>query len=227
MGRAIVLGLASDGFELALHFHRSRDEIDRLIGQIDGLGGRAIAYPADLALRGGAGKLAESVLADFGRCDLLVNNASSWPRTPIDSLTEEDFDETIAVNLRAPFLLAVACGRAMRSHGGGLIVNMLDWSIDRPYPDFIPYGIAKAGLAAATRGLARALAPEVRVNAIAPGTVLLPEGIVPERAEAIRRAIPLGRVGAPEDVLGAIRYLVDAPYVTGAILTVDGGRSLR
>ena len=115
----------------------------------------------------------------------------------------------------------------MKRQGSGLIVNMLDWSIDRPYPDYLPYGIAKAGLCAATRGLARALAPEVRVNGIAPGTVLLPDGMEEARAEAIRKAIPLGRTGEPADIAEAVVYLLGAEYATGTILTIDGGRSLR
>lgn len=227
VGRAIALGLAADGFDLALHYNRSREEVDSLARAVESSGRRAVVFFADLSKGDGPAILSDSVLEAFGRCDLLINNASSWPRTPIDSLSEADFDEALAVNLRSPFLLAVAIARGMRRHGCGLIVNILDWSIERPYPDFIPYGIAKAGLAAATRGLARALAPEVRVNAVAPGTVLLPEGIAPESAEAIRRAIPLGRIGEPGDIVGAIRYLLGAPYVTGTILTVDGGRSLR
>lgn len=227
VGRAIALGLAADGFDLALHYNRSQEEIDSLTRAIGEAGRRAVAISADLSQPDGPGRLSAAALEAFGQCDLLVNNASSWPRTPIDDLTETEFDATLAVNLRAPFLLAVTIARGMRTQGSGLILNLLDWSIERPYPDFIPYGIAKAGLAAATRGLARALAPQIRVNAIAPGTVLLPEGIDPEHAEAIRRAIPMGRVGEPGDIVGAIRYLIDAPYITGAILTVDGGRSLR
>ncbi len=227
VGRTIALRLAAEGMVVAVHANSSSRAAEMLVAEIRSAGGAARAYDFDLAGSEQAEALARAVLADYPQVDLLVNNASTWPRTPIASLTPEEFDRTLAVNLRSPFLLALALGREMKRSGSGLIVNMLDWSIDRPYPDYVPYGIAKAGLWAATRGLARALAPEVRVNGVAPGTVLLPQGIDEGRAEAIRRAIPMGRVGDPDDIADAIVYLLGAEYATGTILTVDGGRSLR
>jgi pteridine reductase len=212
---------------VAVHANSSSRAAETLVAEIRSAGGAARVYAFDLAGPEQAEALAHAVLADHAQVDLLVNNAATWPRTPIASLTPEEFDRILAVNLRSPFLLALALGREMKRRGSGLIVNMLDWSIDRPYPDYVPYGVAKAGLWAATRGLARALAPEVRVNGVAPGTVLLPEGIDEGRAEAIRRAIPMGRVGNPGDIADAIVYLLGAEYATGTILTVDGGRSLR
>jgi pteridine reductase len=227
VGREIALRLADEGISVAVHANSSSRAAEALVEEIRGAGGTAKAYTFDLAEPNGAESLARAVLRDDPRIDLLVNNASTWARTPIADLDAEQFDRTLAVNLRSPFLLAAELGLAMKRRGAGLIVNMLDWSVDRPYPEYVPYGIAKAGLLAATRGLARALAPEVRVNGVAPGTVLLPEGIEDDRAEAIRRAIPLGHVGDPIDVSNAVIYLLGAEYVTGTILTVDGGRSLR
>jgi pteridine reductase len=150
-----------------------------------------------------------------------------WEATPLATLSAEEVDRALAINLRSPFLLAVRLGRAMKEAGEGVIINVLDWSVDRPYADYLPYGIAKAGLAAATRGLARGLAPEVRVNGVAPGAVLLPEGIDHKEADTIRRAIPLQRIGQPSDVAEAVVYLALAEYVSGTILTIDGGRSVR
>lgn len=227
VGREIALRLAGAGMSVAVHANTSSRAAQALVEEIRGAGGNARAYTFDLATPDGAESLARAVLRDEARIDLLVNNASTWARTPLADLDAEQFDRTIAVNLRSPFLLATKLGLEMKRRGGGLIVNMLDWSVDRPYPDYVPYGVAKAGLLAATRGLARALAPEVRVNGVAPGTVLLPEGMDEDRAEAIRKAIPLGRVGNPLDVADAVIYLLGADYVTGTILTVDGGRSLR
>lgn len=227
VGRAIALRLAREGMAVAIHYHRSRDEAESLLREIVDAGGVARAFAADLAAPGGPAELARSVLSSFGRVHLLVNSASIWLRTPVLALDPEEFDRTVAVNLRSPFLLAALLGRSMKENGEGLIVNVLDWSIDRPYPDYIPYGITKAGLAAATRGLARALAPEVRVNAVAPGAVLLPEGTDAEEAEAARRATALRRIGDPADVAEAVVYFLRAPFTTGATLVVDGGRSLR
>jgi len=227
VGRQIALRLAEAGMAIAAHYHTSRSGAASLVEAVRSRGGVARAYGVDLGEADGVEHLASAALRDFGGIDLLVNSAAAWPRTPVASLTPGDFDRVLAIDLRAPFLLSVRIGRAMKEKGRGQIINLLDWSLERPYPDYLPYGIAKAGLAAATRGLARALAPEVRVNAVAPGPVLLPEGMEAERSERIRRAIPLGRIGKADDVADAILYLIQASYATGSILTIDGGRSLR
>ncbi|MBD3162603.1 MAG: SDR family oxidoreductase [Candidatus Eisenbacteria bacterium] len=226
IGRAIALRLAQEGYAVLAHYHTSREAAESLAREIAERGDRAELLAADLSAPDGPARLAEGARR-AGPIDVLVNNASSWERTPLDTQEADAFDRMVAINLRAPYLLALEIGREMHARGSGCIVNLLDWSVERPYPEYLPYGIAKAGLAAATRGLARGLAPRVRVNGIAPGTVLLPEGSSPEQAERIRRAIPLGRIGDPEDVVEALVYLVRAPFVTGTILTLDGGRSLR
>lgn len=227
VGRRIALRLAESGFAVAAHYHTSGSGAAEVVREIRSGGGAAESYRTDFSLVDGAGKLADAVRADFGRIDLLVNSASLWEKTPLAELTETQFDRLMTVNLRSPFFLSLAVGRLMKEQGEGLIVNLLDWSIERPYPGYVPYGMTKAALAAATRGLARALAPEVRVNAVSPGAVLLPEGIGPAESEEIRAAIPMKRIGSPDDVAEAILYLLRAAYVTGTILTVDGGRSLR
>ena len=226
VGRALALRLAREGFSIAAHYNRSAEQIDSLVETIETEGGRARAFQADLSQDAAAEDLADRVLAGCGPVALLVNSASLWVRTPPATLTAQTIDTLLAVNLRSPLLLSVRFGEAMRKSGKGQIISILDWSIDRPYGDYIPYGIAKAGLAAATRGLARALAPGVRVNAVAPGPVLLQDTASPEKREAIRRAVPMGRIGEPSDVEEAVVYLIGARYVTGTILTVDGGRSL-
>ncbi len=227
IGQRIALRLAESGMAIAAHYHASLSGAAGVVRDVRSGGGIAESYRADLSAPEGASMLARAVRADFGRIDLLVNSASLWEKTPLADLTEEQFDRLMTVNLRSPFFLSLAIGRWMKEQGEGMIVNLLDWSVDRPYPNFVPYGMTKAALAAATRGLARALAPEVRVNAVSPGAVLLPEGIEPAEAEEIRAAIPMKRIGSPDDVAEAILYLFRAPYVTGTILTVDGGRSLR
>jgi pteridine reductase len=226
VGRRIALRLAREGMRLALHVRSSHSEATSLVGEIEALGGEARVYSADFEEPEAAERLACKVLDDFGRIDLLVNNASIWPRTSIERVRPEDIDRVLMINLRAPFLLSLAIGLDMKRKGSGAIVNILDWSFERPYVDQVPYSISKAGLAAATQGLARALAPEVRVNGISPGPVLLAEGMSPAAIDAVLKAVPLGRLGDPDDVAEGIVYLARAAYVTGAILRIDGGRAL-
>lgn len=227
LGRALAISLAGQGFTICAHYHTSEAGVASLVESIVSEGGRAKAIKGDLSKPEVAEEIAGSALDEMGRIDLLINNASVWKPTPLDSLSADQFDEILTINLRSHFLLSVRLGLVMKRNGSGHIINILDWSVDRPYADHIPYGIAKAGLAAATKGLARALAPEVRVNAVAPGAVLLPDATDPEQAEAIRRATPLHRIGKPEDVTGAVLYLIEADYATGTTITIDGGRSIR
>lgn len=167
------------------------------------------------------------VLDHAGRLDILVNNASSFYPTPIGSITAAQWDDLIGTNLRAPLFLSQAAVPQLRAAQGS-IVNLIDIHAIRPLRDHPVYGAAKAGLAMLTRSLARDLAPEVRVNGVAPGAVLWPDdGIEDRTRESIVRQIPMRRAGTPEDIAGCVLYLVrDAPYVTGQIITVDGGRSI-
>ncbi len=172
--------------------------------------------------------MARQAEVEFGPIEALVLSASIFERAPIETVREADLERTLRVNLVAPFGLARELGLAMRSRGAGSIVTMLDWSSDRPRADYLPYEISKAALAAATRGLAKCLAPEVRVNGVALGAVLLPDGVSPQTVDAVVAATPLGRLGTPEDAVDTALYLLlEAEFATGAIWTLDGGRSLR
>ena len=226
IGRALALRLAREGYTIGAHYRSSQQGVASLISEIEAGGGHARSFRIDLAQPDAADELAEQVLAEWGRIDLLVNNASVWTPATLDTLTAEEMDRILAVNLRSPFLLSARLGRAMQQAGGGGIIHILDAAIDRLRSEYLAYAAAKAGLAATTHGLARLLAPTVRVNAVAPGPVLLPEGTAPERADAIRRSVPLRRIGRPADVIEAVIYLLGADYATGTILTVDGGRSI-
>jgi pteridine reductase len=137
------------------------------------------------------------------------------------------WERSLDVNLKAPYLLSVALGQAMRRRGSGCIVNLVDWAAERPYRHYLPYCVSKAGLICLTKALARELAPSVRVNAVAPGPVLLPEDMSAEETAAVVRATPLARIGRPEDVAACVAFLVaDAPFSTGAVFHVDGGRAI-
>lgn len=230
LGRAVSEALAARGYRLALHYHHHKAEAGELAKQIRGSrpdrDDSASCFPADLSDPTAAATLAAAVEETMGPVDLLVLSAAIYPRNPLPEITPSSLEETLRVNLTTPFLLARDVGLRMKARGTGAIVGLLDWSVDRPYVDRIPYTIAKAGLRAGLLGLARALAPEVRVNGIALGAVLLPEGTPPELRERIRRAAPLDRIGAPHDVAEGVLYLADAGFVTGTILTIDGGRTV-
>src|SRR6185295_3598710 len=162
-----------------------------------------------------------------GGIALLVNSASNYIRRPFDAITEADWDASIDVNLKAPFLLAWTIGKAMRARGEGCIVNVTDWAGDRPYRQYLAYCVSKGGLITLTKALAKELAPTVRVNAVSPGPVMPPDEFGPDELAAIRRATPLARIGTPEDVARAIRFIAEeADFSTGSILHVDGGRGI-
>lgn len=223
IGRAICLGLAEKGARVAIHFHGSEQEAREVAAQCPG----SVMLQADLAEPEAAGALVRGASEALGGLDVLVNNASVYQRTPLEEIDEAAWRRHLDVNLTAPFFAAREAGRRMQAAGGGVIINITDWAVDRPDPAHLPYYAAKAGLAAATAGLARALAPAVRVNAIAPGPILSPEGADSQLIERIQRATPLGRMGGASSVVSTVMFLIGNDFVTGETITVDGGRSLR
>jgi NAD(P)-dependent dehydrogenase (short-subunit alcohol dehydrogenase family) len=227
LGRAIAEDLAARGARVAVHYGTSAREAEAVIAGIRTGGGTAEGFAADLGDAAAVERLAADVTARLGPVDVLVNNASVYFRTPLASLGAAEWDRVMAVNLKAPYLLALALGRPMRARGEGKIVNLADVAADRPYPDYLPYGISKAGIVALTRGLARELAPAVQVNCVAPGPVLEPIDGTPSANAAILRRTPLGRFGAAADVAAAVRFLIEgSDFVTGTTVVVDGGRAL-
>jgi pteridine reductase len=223
IGRALCLALGERGVKVAIHCHRSRGDADAVARECPG----SVVLEADLARRGAPARLLDEAYERLGNLDILVNNASVYENVQLPDVDEASWDRALAVNLTAPFFLAQRAGLRMRDAGGGAIVSLTDWAVARPYPRYLPYYAAKAGLAAVTAGLARALAPEVRVNAVAPGPILLPDGADPDARAAIERATPLGRLGGTEAVASAVLFLLGNEFVTGEMLTVDGGRSLQ
>ena len=225
IGRSIALALAGRGLNVIVHYNASADAAAATVREIEALGVRALALRADLGRGDDVARLAREAEARSGGVDVLVNNASNYLRAPFDELTEAIWDASLDVNLKAPFLLAWHLGRAMRTRGRGRIVNLADWAGERPYADYLPYCVSKAGVICLTKALAKALAPAVQVNAVAPGPVMPPEDLTPSEREAIVRATPLRRFGTPEDVARCVRFLVEeADFTTGAVYLVDGGR---
>ncbi len=226
IGRAIALALGARRMRVAVHFRNAASEAEETQRLIEDAGGAAALFPADLAQAGAPQRLVEAVAAHFGGLDALVNSAAVMERTPIGEVTEDAWDAMFALNLRAPFFAAQAAARVMGTRGGA-IVNLADLAAYETWPAYVPHGISKAGVVQMTRALARALAPHVRVNAVAPGAVLLPDGWDESAGERLRRTTPLQRLGSAEDVALAVVYLLEAGYVTGETILVDGGRHVR
>lgn len=224
VGRAIALALAEAGMRLIVHYHSSRQDAHELCSRIRELGGEATAVAANLADEKEVERLVRRS-EEFGHVDVLINNASVYFKTPIERSTA-DWDLVMNVNLRAPYLCSTLLGLRMKERGEGKVINLADWSAHRPYPDLIPYCVSKAGLVAMSKGLARALGPQVQVNSISPGAVLLTEDYPEAAAQKARAHTVLGRLGDPQDVADAVLYLLKADFVTGVDLIVDGGRTI-
>jgi pteridine reductase len=225
VGRTIALALAEQGMRVAVHYNASATEAAETVRLAQERGGDARAFPGDLMDPTTPARLADAVVSALGRLDVLINSAAVMMRTPLDSVTIEEWDAMMALNLRAPFFLARAA--AARMSDGGAIVNIADLAAFESWPEYLPHGISKAGVVHMTRGLAKVLAPRVRVNAIAPGAVLLPESWSDADAERLARTTPLARIGRPDDVADAVMFLLRAGYVTGETIIVDGGRHVR
>ncbi|MBI5201044.1 MAG: SDR family oxidoreductase [Elusimicrobia bacterium] len=228
VGRSIAMALAQRGAKIAIHYHHSRNEAQRLADEVrDSFGREAFLFKADLADVRDVQKMAQAVVKQFKTVHVLVNNASVYEKTPFGDVAAADWDANLNVNLRAPFFLSQEIGAVMKENGEGKIVNIADWAGKRPYADYIPYCVSKAGLLALNAALAKALAPEVQVNAVLPGPVLLPESFSPKARQAVINATLVKRLGSPEDVAQAVLFLLEgSDFITGAEINVDGGRMI-
>ncbi len=227
IGRAVANALADRGVHQAVHYRTSKTEADEAVELFRVLGVEAESFQADLSQVNEVEALASEVLKRFGRLDILVNNASVFFPSPLGEVTDHQWDTLINTNLKGPFFLAQKVGLAMKAAVGGTIINIGDWAAERPYAGYLPYCISKAGVVAMTKGLAKALAPEVRVNCINPGPVMLPEDLSEAEKEEVMRKIPLQRTGSPADIANAVVFLCEGTdFMTGAVITVDGGRAV-
>jgi pteridine reductase len=225
VGRALALGLAEAGYDVAVHYHSSAAAAREVEHRVAEIGRQSVLVQADLADPAQVEGIASAVRERYGRLDLLVNSAASFEAADLLEVDAEQWDRVMALNLRGPFLLVRATAPLLRaSHGS--VVNMVDVLGLEPWTRHPHHSVSKAALLHLTKILARVLAPAVRVNAVAPGTVLLPEGSSAELEEHERRLTPLRRLGSPEDVLRAVLFLAASPFITGEVVVVDGGRRL-
>lgn len=226
LGRAIALGLAGAGYDLVVHYHRSEAPAREVVEAAEALGGRACAVSADLSAPEGAEALADAVHQHVERLDLLVNSAASFDEAELLEVDAPRWDSAMDLNLRGPFLLSRALAPLLVAARGS-VVNMVDLSAFQPWVRYPHHGVSKAGLMHLTRVLARVLAPEVRVNAIAPGAVLPPAHFPDAEREREIARTPLRRIGSPDDVVRTVLFLAGSPFITGQVVVVDGGRSLE
>jgi pteridine reductase len=227
LGREMARALAGRGMTVAIHHNASAAGAHELRKAIVDSGGRAACFQADLTDAQAARALPGRVLAEFGRLDVLVNSAAVMHRLGLEETTPEQWDAVHDLNLRAVFFCTQGAAPALKA-ASGKVVNLADLAGLEPWPGFAAHSISKAGVVMLTKVLARVLAPEVTVNAIAPGAVLVPDDYDKEERERLARATPLRRLGAPADVISALLYLLEGgDFVTGEILVVDGGRYIR
>jgi pteridine reductase len=227
IGAAMARGFHAQGAAVCIHCHQSIGEAESLRDELNRQRANSAAIvAADLLDVNATPAVVAAAIQAFGRLDVLINNASTFYPTPLGAVTPAQWDDIMGTNLRAPFFLAQAAAPQLRA-AKGAIVNMIDIHAQRPLPGHPVYSAAKAGLAMLTRALARELGPDVRVNGIAPGPIMWPEaGMDAQLQKEIVAKTLLKRSGAPEDVVRAALFFVTAPYVTGQILAVDGGRSV-
>lgn len=225
VGRSVALYLARGGYDVAFTYHSSEEDARSLEAELRAIGRRSLAIRADLRALS-ATSIATRLLQEFGRLDLLMHNASIFPKAGLAETTPELISELMQVHVTAPLELTKALEGLLRSNRGSIIA-MTDIAAERPYKSYLAYCASKAALQNLALGLAKSLAPEIRVNAIAPGAVEFPEDMPAEAREKYLLKVPLGRVGTPEDVARAVWFLAEeAPYMTGQVLRLDGGRSL-
>jgi pteridine reductase len=227
LGRAMAQALAQRGMTVAIHHHASAQGAEELRQEIVRAGGQAACFGADLGDATAARALPEQVVAEWGRLDVLVNSAAIMRRLRLAETTPADWDTILNLNLRSVFFCTQGAAPALRA-ARGKVVNLADLAGLEPWPGFVAHSISKAGVVMLTRVLALSLAPDVTVNAIAPGAVLVPEDYPPEERDRLARSTPLRRLGTPADVVGALLYLLEGgDFVTGETLVVDGGRHTR
>ncbi len=226
LGAAIAIGLARAGCDVAVHHHASADGAEATLRAVRVAGRRAERFPGDLRDSGVARALADRVVQVFGRLDVLVNSAAMIVRAELEAIAPEAWHDTVALNLTAPLFVSQGAAPHLKARHGK-IVNLADLAAFEIWPAYLPLNISKAAVVMLTQGLARVLAPDVTVNAVAPGAILPPDDWPESAREHLIDTTPLKRLGDPDDIVQAVLFLLDSDYVTGVVLPVDGGRLIR
>jgi pteridine reductase len=224
VGRAIAMALASEGVNVAIHYYRSAQAADEAVEQAKSFGVSATAVQADLRSHQAIETLFTTLDQSFPQLDILVNSAAIMERSDFRSATPEAWQRTLDLNLKAAFFCIQQAARRMQD--GGVMINISDIIGLRPWPGFLIHAISKAGIEMLTKTAALELAPRIRVNAVAPGPVMKPEGMSMDRWQEIASPSPLGKPGQPEDIARGVKYLIENDYVTGETLVIDGGFQL-
>jgi pteridine reductase len=225
LGRAVALRLAQEGADVAIHYGNSKEEAAAVADEIAQLGRRSAIFAADLRDVTAIQKMIPAVAAHFGSLDILINSAANFLETKFGTTKEETWDASLDTNLKAPFFCAQSAAPYLEKSGIGAIVNFADIGGLMGWQGFLPHSVSKAGVIMMTRVLAKEMAPKVRVNALAPGTITMTGDPAEWEADFIRRA-PLQRSGRPQEITDAILYLLTAEFMTGHVLVLDGGRTL-
>jgi pteridine reductase len=226
VGRAIAVALGGRGMRVAVHYNAARDEADETVRLVEKAGGTARAFGVDLTLEDAPQRVVDWTTDTFGALDVLVNSAAVMLRMPFGEITMEQWATVMSLNLRAPFFISQAAAPHLRERRGA-IVNIADLAAFETWPGYLPHGLSKSGIVYLTRALARVLAPEVRVNGVAPGSVLLPDNWTGDDESRLNATTPLRRLGSPEDVTRTVLFILDSEYLTGETIIVDGGRHVR
>jgi NAD(P)-dependent dehydrogenase (short-subunit alcohol dehydrogenase family) len=225
LGRAIALGMAKEGYAIGLHYHHSEDDAQHTAAEIRALGVPVTLLKADLAEPGQIESIFGQIERVQGKLDVLINSAAMMTRGNLRQLDVGSWDATMALNLRAPWLCAQQAARLMQS-SGGVIINISDSGARKTWTGYAAYIISKAGVEILTQLLARTLAPEIRVNAVAPGLILPPDHLPAEEWQRLVKRLPAQKAGDPDDIVSAVLFLIRNHYLTGQILVVDGGYQL-
>ncbi len=226
LGRALALALAEQGGRLAIHYGSSAGPAEAVVGEIKAMGSDATTIQADLSQPGEARSIVERAAGHFGQVDILVNSAAMFAPGNWDDTTEANWDRHFAINLKSPFFLSQAFAAQVGRERAGHVVNIADWRGARPGPDHVAYTLTKAAVIAMTKSLALALAPNIQVNAVAPGLILPPPGQDQAYLESKAKQVPAQRVGSPQEIANALIFLLRSDFVTGELIFVTGGEHL-
>lgn len=227
VGKEIALTLARYGAHIAIHYRTKADAARQTADEIQSIGQEVLVLQGDISQKSTWLNMREEIINKWKTIDILVNNAAVFYRTPLQEISEEDWDTFLNINLKGTFWGCQVMGEVMYRNKSGKIINISDVAAETVWPNYLPYCVSKVGVTTLTKGLAKALAPYVTVNAVAPGTVLLAEKYDEEEEDQLIKRTPLKRIGSPQDIANAVLFLLkDSDFITGETIKVDGGRSL-